>query len=128
MDVQYTNWRRHALPSMYPFKLSERYGRMKETRDNIKSIKDLLIENEALHAEIDNLKKDIAEWAEICRLQEEKIQTLKKSNSEMSGRLIGLKFRNNQLTQEVDDMKLTRKYLTGKDAGARFARELLGGN
>lgn len=31
------------------------------------------------------------------------------------------------LEETIDDMKATRKYLTAKDAGKAFARELLGG-
>ena len=31
------------------------------------------------------------------------------------------------LEEEVADMKFTRKYLTGEEAGKRFAQELLGG-
>ena len=31
-----------------------------------------------------------------------------------------------ELEKEINDMKATRKYLTAKDAGKRFAEELLG--
>lgn len=31
-----------------------------------------------------------------------------------------------ELEKEINDMKATRKYLTSKDAGKRFAEELLG--
>jgi hypothetical protein len=32
-----------------------------------------------------------------------------------------------ELTDEITDMKFTRKYLTSEDAGKQFAQELLGG-
>ena len=34
---------------------------------------------------------------------------------------------NDSLESEIKDMKFTRKYLTGEEAGRRFAESLLGG-
>ena len=68
-------------------------------------IKNLLIENEGLHAENEFLQRQV--------------NALKLRCSELSKR-------NMELESEVADMKFTRKYLTSEEAGRQFARELLG--
>ena len=69
-------------------------------------IKDVLIENEGLHAENEFLRKQ---------------------NRALKLRCSDYSLRISKLESEIADMKFTRKYLTSEDAGRQFARELLGG-
>ena len=68
-------------------------------------IKNLILENEGLHAENEFLQRQV--------------NALKLRCSELSKR-------NMELESEIADMKFTRKYLTSEEAGKAFARELLG--
>ena len=69
-------------------------------------IKEILLENEGLQAENEFLQKQV--------------NALKLRCSKLSQR-------NMELESEIADMKFTKKYLTGEEAGRRFAQELLGG-
>ena len=77
---------------------------MKETKEK-RSVKDLLQENEELHAQIEFLQKQ---------------------NSALRFRCATYSRKNMELEAEIRDMKFTRDYLTSEDAGKAFARELLG--
>ena len=64
----------------------------------------------------------------------DRIKTLEKQNSQlknqnqlMADELTYFKTRCADLEDEIQDMKNTRKYLTSKDAGKKFAESLLGG-
>ena len=74
-------------------------------KQDVKSVKDLLQENEELHAQIEFLQKQ---------------------NSALRFRCATYSRKNMELEAEIRDMKFTRDYLTSEDAGKAFARELLG--
>ena len=76
-------------------------------------IKNLLIELEALREENHELKVDN--------------DFLQRQNSALKLRCSKYSQRLTTLESEIADMKFTRKYLTGEEAGKKFAQELLGG-
>ena len=75
-------------------------------------IKNLLIELEALREENQHLKVDN--------------DFLQRQNAALKLRCSDYSKRLTVLESEIADMKFTRKYLTGEEAGRRFAEELLG--
>ena len=77
---------------------------MKETKEK-RSVKDLLQENEELHAQIEFLQKQ---------------------NGALRFRCATYSRKNMELEAEIRDMKFTRDYLTSEDAGKAFAQDLLG--
>ena len=77
------------------------------------NIKNIIIENEALHAENEKLREELTYF--------------KARNYTLIKQCQKLANRNQKLECEIADMKFTRKYLTSEDAGRRFAEELLGG-
>ena len=119
-----------------------------------KSVKDLLLQNEALAEdndtlyktneelilEIRKLKKDLEEVEiheemlveENHRLLSEhrdltnKINFQKRQISALKFRCSDLSKRNTALESEITDMKLTHKMLNSEEAGRAFAQELLG--
>ena len=82
--------------------------------------------------EIKNLKlSEVLE--ELYALREEN-QSLRLDNDFLQRQNNALKLRCSkyaieirELTDEIKDMKFTRKYLTSEEAGKQFAKELLGG-
>ena len=51
---------------------------------------------------------------------------LQRQNNALKMRCSDYCLRNKKLEEEIADMKFTRNYLTGEEAGKAFARELLG--
>ena len=51
---------------------------------------------------------------------------LQRQNVELKSRCHKMSLINSTLEREIADMKFTRNYLTGEEAGKAFARELLG--
>ena len=75
-------------------------------------IKNILLELEALQEENQSLKIDN--------------EFLRKQNASCKMRCSKYAIENQELRDEIADMKFTRKYLTSEEAGKAFARELLG--
>ena len=75
-------------------------------------IKNILLELEALQEENHELKVDN--------------EFLKKQNAACKMRCSKYAIENQQLRDEIADLRFTHKYLTSEEAGKAFARELLG--
>ena len=87
---------------------------------------------------IENIVKiDTNSFADMCKhiieLEEEN-KSLKTDNDFLDKQNRALKLRcskyaveNRKLTDEVNDLRFTHKYLTAEEAGKKFAEELLGG-
>ena len=52
---------------------------------------------------------------------------LQRQNSALKMRCSKYAIENKELTDEIEDLRFTHKYLTSEEAGKRFAQELLGG-
>ena len=63
---------------------------------------------------------------EIQALQEEN-DFLRKQNAALKLRCSKYAIENKELSDEIADMRFTRKYLTSEEASKKFAQELLGG-
>ena len=74
--------------------------------NEIHSIKDLILKNEELEAQIDFLQRQ---------------------NRALKMRCSSYSLRISDLESEIKDMKFTRKYLPSDEAGRRSAQELFGG-
>ena len=76
-------------------------------------IKDTLLEIQELRESVQDLKLDN--------------DFLRRQNTALKMRCSKFAIENRKLSEEITDMKFTRKYLTSEEAGKAFARELLGG-
>lgn len=83
-------------------------------------IKNLLIEKEGLEAHIEFLEQSLLDL-------EADNKFLKRQNNALKIRCSNYCLENKKLSEEIADMKFTRKYLTSEEAGRQFAKELLGG-
>ena len=79
-------------------------------------------ENNLELIEIDNILYSIDEIRAFINCSEE----LSKQNFILKQQCRTLTAENTSLKSEIKDMKFTRNYLTGEEAGKAFARELLG--
>lgn len=86
--------------------LCSRFGKLEE-------------ENKKLKADNKVIGDELTYFKELCGDLEEEITSIK-------ARCRKLNARNMELESEIADMRFTRKFLTGEEAGAMFARELLG--
>ena len=83
------------------------------------------------------VKIDSKSFADMCKQiieLEEQNKSLQVDNDFLERQNAALKLRCSkyaieirELTDEITDMKFTRKYLTSEEAGKQFAQELLGG-
>ena len=79
---------------------------------DIRSIEDLILENEALQEHIDFLENELLHYKAKSLAMAQRCRDLSQANMEMES--------------QIADLKFTRKYLTSEEAGRAFARELLG--
>ena len=105
-----------------------------------RSVKDLILQNEALAEdndtlyktneelilEIRKLKKDLEEVEIHEEMLVEENHRQKRQISALKFRCSDLSKRNTALESEITDMKLTHKMLNSEEAGRAFAQELLG--
>ena len=87
---------------------------------DIKSFVDMCQKIETLTAQNEQLMDENETLFETNELLIKEIRDIKAKCSELSKENISLKL-------EIKDMKFTRNFLTGEDAGKRFAESLLGG-
>ena len=101
---------------------------MNQENREIKSVKDLIIENEELHTQIEFLQKENKRLLTEHRDMSDEISWYKRQTTALKMRCSRYSRQINDLENEIKDMKFTHKMLNSEEAGKAFAQSLIGGH
>jgi len=96
-------------------------------KQDVKSVKDLILKNEELQAQVNFLQTKYDKLLHSHRDYRDENSFLKRQNQALKFRCSDYSRTITALESEIADMRFTRKYLTSEEAGRKFAQELLGG-